>query len=205
MKKNPRMNLFFSSTTGLNEPFESTTGNSREEWVETVKSLVPEGFSGVFRVFGTFPKTEEKDEYDLSGEPFPVFAFNCYGKDGLGLGSIDCPEEVPNLEMLREDLVLFCRYILRLAGRPVETFYLSNDPDSPEILTMEFEYDASNPGSFNVEVSPTGRICLPYIDDPFFIHDLWVTIPSLGWVPVLMEVFMQETGIKRLQVLPRSQ
>jgi hypothetical protein len=199
------MNLFYSSTTGRNEPFESTTCSSREKWVGKVNSLVPKGFSGMFRVFGTFPKTEEKDEDDLSGELFPVLAFNGYGKDSLGLGSIDCPEEVSNLEMLREDLVLFCRYILRLADRPVETFYLSNDPDSPEILTLEFEYGASNPGSFNVEVSPTGRICLPYIEDPFSIHDLWVMLPSLGWVPVLMEVFMQEARIEKLQVLPRSQ
>lgn len=197
------MNLFYSSTTGQNEPFESTTRSSREKWVETVQSHVPEGFSGIFRVFGIFPKTEEKDKDDLSGEPFPVLSFNCYGKDRFGLGSIDFPEEVPNVEMVREDLVLFCRYMLRLAGRPVETFYLSNDPDSPEILTMEFEYGASNPGSFNVEVSPTGRICLPYIDDPFFIHDLWVTLPSLGWIPSLAEIFMKEAKVENLIVCPR--
>lgn len=198
------MNLFFSSTTGRNEPFESTTCNSREEWVETVKSLVPEGFSGVFRVFGTFPNTEEKDEYDLSGEPFPVFAFNGYGKDGLGLGSIDCPEEVPNLEMHREDLVLYCRHVVRLAGQPVTELYLSNDPDSPEILTLEFEYGAPFPGSFNIQVSPLKRVELPYIDEPFFLHDLWLTLPLQGWVPFLVESFMKESGFGKLDVRPRA-
>jgi hypothetical protein len=164
------MSWIYSSTTGQDGPLEGAAGLDRRKWLKTVRSLVPKGFSGTFRVFELSPKTE--DEY--SGESFPILEFNGYGKDGLGLGKIDWPEAVPNLELLREDLVLFCRYILRLAARPVQTFYLSNDPDSPEILTMEFEYGASYPGSFNVEVSPTGRICLPYIDDSFFIHDLWV-------------------------------
>ena len=198
------MNLFYSSTTGRNEPFESTTCNSREKWIGTVNSLVPKGFSGMFRVFGTFPKTEEQDEDDLSGEPFPVLAFNGYGKDSLGLGSIDCPEEVPNLEMLREDLVLFCRYILQLAGHPIEECYISNDPDSPEILTLEFEYGADNPGAFNIEVNSRGKFSLPYVERPFFLHDLWVMLPSMGWVPVLMDVFMEEARIEKIDVLPRT-
>lgn len=194
------MNLFYSTTAGHAGPLEGVAGLDRRKWVETVKSLVPEGFSGTFRVSELTPKTE--DEY--SGEPLSILEFNGYGKDGLGLGSLDCPEAVPNLELLREDLVLFCRYILRLADRPVETFYLSNDPDSPEILTMEFEYGAGYPGSFNVEVRPPGRICLPYIDNPFFIHDLWVTLPSLGWVPVLMEIFMKEAKVENISVHPRD-
>ena len=184
-------------------PFVLPPGSNRKKWIAAVMSLVPEGFCGEVKVFRIIPESEGED--DLSTFPLPVLSFNGYGKEGFGLGSLDVPEDVPRLALLREDLVLFCRYIIRLAGRPVETFYLSNDPDSPEILTMEFEYGASNPGSFNVEVSPTGRICLPYIEDPFSIHDLWVTLPSLGWVPVLTEVFMQEARIEKLQVLPRSQ
>ena len=199
------MNLFYSSTTGQNEPFESSLNLNRKKWIETVKSLVPEGFSGMFRVIGTFPRTEEKDEDDFSGEPFSILSFNGYGRDGLGLGSIDFPEEVPNLEMLREDLVLFCRYILRLAGHPIEECYISNDPDSPEILTLEFEYGADNPGAFNIEIRSDGKFSLPYVERPFFLHDMWVMLPSMGWVPVLIDAFMQEARIEKIEVLPRTQ
>ena len=175
---------------------------NRKEWTDLVKSLIPEGFIGAFHIFSG--DSQELDNMlDDSFPSDPDLTFLIYVDGSIGLGKIRFPEQFPNLRMIPEDISLYCQHIVRLAGSRIEEFYLSNDPDTPEILTLEFEYGANWPGSFNIQVSSLERVELPYLDESFFLHDLWLTLPSQGWIPILADCFMKKSGIETLKVCPR--